>query len=224
MLAGSAVMLGLFATGWVLAWQGFDPMIGQATRFRPYYLLGFEPIVWGLAASLVAGVGVSLATSPPPRALVRRLFEVLPDPHEVGVEIPNRVFSSKLSSELQRIVDAPTSTAQLRQKLGRTGLLDASKVTLVRALPDEVPKVPGTTFLGWVTEQGGRLVTDRRGRVTIKLTDDALVSLKSAVETVGHELYHIGEMLAGSGASEKAAEDAAKEFLERFVQRLGRLN
>src|SRR5262249_44718569 len=53
MVAGSSVMLGLFATGWVLAMQGFDPMIGQATRFRPYYLLGLEPIVWGLAASLL---------------------------------------------------------------------------------------------------------------------------------------------------------------------------
>ena len=82
MLAGTGVMLGLFATGWVLAWQGFDPMIGQATRFRPYYFLGLEPIVWGLAASLLAGVGVSLVTSPPPLALVRRLFEALPDPRE----------------------------------------------------------------------------------------------------------------------------------------------
>jgi SSS family solute:Na+ symporter/sodium/pantothenate symporter len=80
MLAGSAVMLALFAAGWVLAWRGFDPLIGPATRFRPYYLLGLEPIVWGLAASLLAGVGVSLATSPPPRELVRRLFDVMPDP------------------------------------------------------------------------------------------------------------------------------------------------
>ena len=35
MLTGSATMLALFATGWVLAWQGFDPMIGPATRFGP---------------------------------------------------------------------------------------------------------------------------------------------------------------------------------------------
>jgi sodium/pantothenate symporter len=90
MLAGSGVMLGLFATGWVLAWQGFDPRIGQATSFRPYYLLGLEPIVWGLAASLLAGVGVSLATSPPPLALVRRLFEALPDPNIDGAGPPSR--------------------------------------------------------------------------------------------------------------------------------------
>ena len=65
MLAGSAVMFALFATGWALSWRGYDPMIGPATSFRPYYLLGLEPIVWGLAGSLTAGVGVSLVTAPP---------------------------------------------------------------------------------------------------------------------------------------------------------------
>src|SRR5262249_10883064 len=40
MLAGSATMLALFATGWILSWRGYDPMIGPATAFRPYYLLG----------------------------------------------------------------------------------------------------------------------------------------------------------------------------------------
>ena len=224
MLAGSAVMLGLFATGWVLAWQGFDPMIGQATRFRPYYLLGFEPIVWGLAASLLAGVGVSLATSPPPRELVGRLFEVMPNPHEMGLQAPISIFSSKPSSKLQRIVKGPTSISQLRQKLGRTGLLDSNRVTLVRASPNEVPEAPGTVFFGWITKQAEGLVTDGRGRVTIKLTDHALASLESAVETVGHELVHIKETRAGSGASEKAAEDAAKAFLELFLKRLGRLH
>jgi len=59
MLVGSAVMLALFAAGSALSWQGYDPMIGPATGFRPYYLLGLEPIVWGLTASLAAGVGVS---------------------------------------------------------------------------------------------------------------------------------------------------------------------
>jgi sodium/pantothenate symporter len=75
MLAGSATMLALFATGWILSWRGYDPMIGPATAFRPYYLLGLEPIVWGLATSLVAGVGVSLATAPPDPQLVSRLFD-----------------------------------------------------------------------------------------------------------------------------------------------------
>jgi Na+/proline symporter len=75
MLAGSATMLALFATGWTLAWRGYDPMIGPATAFRPFYLLGLEPIVWGLAVSVAAGVGVSLATVPPAPELVSRLFD-----------------------------------------------------------------------------------------------------------------------------------------------------
>jgi SSS family solute:Na+ symporter/sodium/pantothenate symporter len=78
MLAGSAAMLALFAAGWTLSWRGYDPMIGPATAFRPYYLLGLEPIVWGLAASLTAGIGVSLATAPPGPDLVSRLFDFEP--------------------------------------------------------------------------------------------------------------------------------------------------
>lgn len=81
MLAGAATMLGLFAAGSLLSLAGYDPMIGPATRFRPYYLLGLEPIVWGLAASLVAGVGVTLATSPPDPRIVRALFESEPGPN-----------------------------------------------------------------------------------------------------------------------------------------------
>jgi SSS family solute:Na+ symporter/sodium/pantothenate symporter len=64
----------LFAAGWVLSWSGYDPMIGPATRFRPYYVLGLEPVIWGLAASLAAGLVVSRLTQPPDAALVERLF------------------------------------------------------------------------------------------------------------------------------------------------------
>lgn len=78
MLAGSATVLALFAAGQVQAWNGYDPMIGPATNFRAYYLLGCEPIVWGLLASAAASVGVSLVTTPPPPEVVRRLFG--PDP------------------------------------------------------------------------------------------------------------------------------------------------
>ena len=83
MFAGAGTMLVLFAMGWL---GHTDPMIGQATRFRPFFLLGFEPIVWGLCTSLVAGVGVSLSTSPPPTALVQRLFEApQPQPAAEGI-------------------------------------------------------------------------------------------------------------------------------------------
>ncbi|MGD9647947.1 MAG: sodium:solute symporter [Pirellulales bacterium] len=72
MLGGAGTVLGLFVAGWL----GFGPsMIGQATRFRPYYLLDCDPIIWGLAVSLVAGIGVSLLTAPPRRELVGQLFD-----------------------------------------------------------------------------------------------------------------------------------------------------
>jgi SSS family solute:Na+ symporter/sodium/pantothenate symporter len=71
MLAGAGTLLGLFVAGWL----GPDPMIGPATSFRPYYLLGLDPVVWGVSASLVAGVGGSLLTRPPEQELVARLFD-----------------------------------------------------------------------------------------------------------------------------------------------------
>jgi SSS family solute:Na+ symporter/sodium/pantothenate symporter len=63
MLAGAGTSLALLIAGSLLP----DPLLGPATRFRSYYLLGLEPIVWGLLASLIAGVGVSLCTRPPER-------------------------------------------------------------------------------------------------------------------------------------------------------------
>jgi hypothetical protein len=41
--------------------------------FAPLYVGGVDPLVWGLAISLLLGVGVSLATRPDP-ALVARYF------------------------------------------------------------------------------------------------------------------------------------------------------
>ncbi len=80
MLAGSGTILGLFAAGWAATAQGYDPLVGAATAVRPWYLLGFESVVWGVTASLIAGVVVSLLTRPPDAALVSRLFD-LPDAH-----------------------------------------------------------------------------------------------------------------------------------------------
>ncbi|HVX15403.1 MAG TPA: sodium:solute symporter [Pirellulales bacterium] len=71
MLVGAATTVALYVAGFL----GEDPMIGQATLFRPYYLLGLDPIVWGLAVSLFCGVAVSLLTPPPPAPLVSRLFD-----------------------------------------------------------------------------------------------------------------------------------------------------
>ncbi|MBL9124695.1 MAG: sodium:solute symporter [Planctomycetaceae bacterium] len=74
MLCGAATVFALYVAGW----QGTDPMIGVASKFRPHFLLGLDPICWGLLASLVAGIGVSLMSSPPDRQLVSRLFDILP--------------------------------------------------------------------------------------------------------------------------------------------------
>ncbi len=76
MIAGGGTMLALYATGFM--GYGSDVLIGQVTRFRPYYLLGLDPLVWGLPASLIAGVAVSLATKPPSAELVSKLFDAQP--------------------------------------------------------------------------------------------------------------------------------------------------
>jgi Na+/pantothenate symporter len=72
MVVGGGTLIALYAIGFATP---TDPMIGNMTRFRPYFLLGLDPIVWGLAASLVAGVVVSLSTWPPESDRVARLFD-----------------------------------------------------------------------------------------------------------------------------------------------------
>lgn len=71
MAAGAATIAGLYTAGFL----GDDPLIGQSTQFRPYYVLGLDPIIWGLAASSLSGLSVSLLTSPPPPELVSKLFD-----------------------------------------------------------------------------------------------------------------------------------------------------
>lgn len=85
MLSGAGTVLVLFVLGiggpqLASIWPALDviaadPMIGPQTAFRPYYLAGVDPVIWGLAVSFVAGVGVSLATSPPDEALLARIFD-----------------------------------------------------------------------------------------------------------------------------------------------------
>ena len=76
MLAGAGTTLALYAYGSYLGLvHGYDPGIGpEPTGFGAYYLLGMEPFVWGLTASTIAGVAVSLATPPPDERLVEYLF------------------------------------------------------------------------------------------------------------------------------------------------------
>ena len=67
MLGGTGATLVLYAVGWV------------GGTFRPYLLLGLEPLVWGLAASLLAGVLVSLRTAPPDEGRIALCFDAEPD-------------------------------------------------------------------------------------------------------------------------------------------------
>ena len=41
---------------------------------EPFRLLGLHPLLWGFAASVLAGFATSLMTAPPPEQLVRRFF------------------------------------------------------------------------------------------------------------------------------------------------------
>jgi len=92
MVCGFVTYLGLFSLGWLQVWAeksyetsrfaaevlsivGRDPQVGIASAFRPYFLLGLDPILWGLAASAIAGVVVSRLTTPPPEELVSKLFD-----------------------------------------------------------------------------------------------------------------------------------------------------
>lgn len=74
MILGSGTILALFVIGQFAPDQG----IGVASSFRPYYLLGFDPIVWGLLISLVSGIVVSLVTARPEPALVSKYFDAAP--------------------------------------------------------------------------------------------------------------------------------------------------
>jgi Na+/proline symporter len=77
MLAGMFGGAGTMVTLYALGFQGFGEtrLIGPVTRFRPYYLLDLDPLLWGLGVSLLAGILVSLGTAPPDDVLVSRLFD-----------------------------------------------------------------------------------------------------------------------------------------------------
>jgi SSS family transporter len=87
MLAGLLTLVLLYILGWLESagvrpfsaapppvwaqWLGYGQHRFDA--FAPLYVLGLDPLVWGLSTSLVLGVGVSLATRPDPH-LVARYF------------------------------------------------------------------------------------------------------------------------------------------------------
>ena len=74
MLSGATTMLTLYLIGFFRP----DPMIGQATDFRPLFFYGLEPMMWGLLVSATVGVTVTLFTQPPPTEHVSILFDAEP--------------------------------------------------------------------------------------------------------------------------------------------------
>lgn len=85
MATGATVTLFLYLLGTVgperlhLVWLvGPNLPIGAASTFRPFYLLGLDPCIWGLASSLAAGVIGSWLSAPPPEARVALLFDAQP--------------------------------------------------------------------------------------------------------------------------------------------------
>jgi hypothetical protein len=66
MLAGTSVMLLLYGTNWI---QGI---------FSPYYLMRLDPLMWGVPASLVTGITVSLLTRAPEAEHLAKCFDADP--------------------------------------------------------------------------------------------------------------------------------------------------
>lgn len=81
MVSGALTVLLLYLIGisGILDVPG-QPYIGAATKFRPYYLLGFEPMLWGLLASSIFGTAVSLLTRPLDADVVSRMFDAESSP------------------------------------------------------------------------------------------------------------------------------------------------
>jgi SSS family solute:Na+ symporter/sodium/pantothenate symporter len=65
MLGGGLTVFALYAYGWTFGGEG------RLDDFAPYYLLGFDPLIWGLSLSLVLSVVVSLLTKPDPEQVAR---------------------------------------------------------------------------------------------------------------------------------------------------------
>ncbi|MFM7869426.1 MAG: sodium:solute symporter family transporter, partial [Planctomycetaceae bacterium] len=73
MISGAVVVLFLYLCG-IMGWSPAQA-IGAAGGFRPWFLLGLEPLIWGLLASSSSAVLVSLLTAPLPAEHISRLFD-----------------------------------------------------------------------------------------------------------------------------------------------------
>lgn len=76
MLSGAATMIALYTAGMFAP----PPAIGPEAGFRPYYLFGMEPLLYGVLVSLLVGIVVSYCTEPPEEKLVAPMFDAPADP------------------------------------------------------------------------------------------------------------------------------------------------
>jgi SSS family solute:Na+ symporter/sodium/pantothenate symporter len=74
MVSGAVTMLALYLIGF----NAPDPMIGNKTAFRPFFLAGMEPMIWAIPVSALVGIAVSYLTPPPEKKLVARFFDAAP--------------------------------------------------------------------------------------------------------------------------------------------------
>jgi sodium/pantothenate symporter len=76
MVSGALTVLTLYLIG---IFGVFDVpgqiYIGAVTTFRPFYLFGLEPLLWGLLGSTISGIVVSLLTKPLDEEIVSRMFD-----------------------------------------------------------------------------------------------------------------------------------------------------
>ncbi|MFO0958131.1 MAG: sodium transporter [Isosphaeraceae bacterium] len=111
MILGPAVTLALYALGipWVAESLGLppNPEFGPAKGMRPYYLLGFDPCVWGISASILAGVVVSLFTRPPDAARVSLLFDL--QPPDAPAPATLELHPERASEVIARVEPEPTA-------------------------------------------------------------------------------------------------------------------
>jgi sodium/pantothenate symporter len=72
MITGALTVMSLYLIGiFELVPQ---PSIGAVTGFRPYFLCGLDPLIWGILSSAVMGIGGSLLSEPPEEELVAKMF------------------------------------------------------------------------------------------------------------------------------------------------------
>jgi RHS repeat-associated protein len=135
-----------------------------------------------------------------------------------GPKLANFLKKGKKGATAARIVQR-VSIKQLKMALGRANI-DTSCYNIVQASKKDADAL-GEDVYGWITRDGeGNLRRDAKGRPTIVLTPTALQDMDKAVYTVGHEIKHIKDALAGiESLSEREANKYAKSFLEMYRRR-----